>query len=63
MVRGFLDSMGIPTALRSHLAQSVHPFSVGDQAVTVILVPSDKAERAKRLLARRRLRVLRNPLP
>lgn len=55
VVRALLDSEGIPTAIRSHLAQSVHPFSVGDQGETIILVPAPEAEHALRILAGRSL--------
>ena len=53
-MRSVLDSEGIPSALRSNLAPSVHPFSVGYQACGVILVPALEAERARRILAARR---------
>ncbi len=62
VVRALLDSHGIPTALRSNLAQSVHPFSVGDQGETVILVPGDDLERARRVLSGRVARPQR-PVP
>ena len=52
VVRALLDSAGIAAVLRSNLAHSVHPFSVGEQgAVTVLTAPHD-AERARALLAR-----------
>ena len=54
VVRALLDSEGIPTALRSHLAQSVHPFSVGDQGEVLVLVPTSHERSARQLLARRR---------
>ena len=52
VVRSLLESEGIPTLLRSRLAHSVHPFTVGDQGEVVILVPASEAERARLLLAR-----------
>ncbi|MBI2160032.1 MAG: DUF2007 domain-containing protein [Candidatus Rokubacteria bacterium] len=52
VVRSLLESEGIPTLLRSRLAHSVHPFTVGDQGEVVILVPASEAERARRLLVR-----------
>lgn len=52
VVRGLLESEGIPVVLRSRLAHSVHPFTVGDQGEVVILVPEADAPRARRLLAR-----------
>lgn len=59
VVRSVLDSEGIPTALRSNLAPSVHPFSVGDQAAGVVLVPAPEAERARRTLIARRRHLVR----
>ena len=53
-MRSVLDSEGIPSALRSNLSPSVHPFSVGYQACGVILVPAPEAERARRTLTARR---------
>ena len=52
VVRSLFESEGIPALLRSRLAHSVHPFSVGSQGEVVILVPASEAERARRLLAR-----------
>jgi hypothetical protein len=52
VVRGLFESQGVPTLLRSRLAHSVHPFSVGAQGEVVILVPRSEAERSRRLLAR-----------
>jgi hypothetical protein len=54
VVKGLFESEGIPLLLRSRLAHSVHPFTVGAQGEVVILVPSAAAARAARLLARRR---------
>jgi len=52
VVRSLLESEGIPVILRSHLAQSVHPFSVGDQGEVVILAPEPEAPRARVILIR-----------
>lgn len=52
VVKGLLESHGIPTLLRSRLAHSVHPFTVGDQGEVVILVPQDAARRSRVLLRR-----------
>jgi len=52
VVKGLFDSEGIPTLLRSRLAHSVHPFTVGAQGEVVILVPQSEAARAFLLLAR-----------
>lgn len=53
VVRGLLESEGIAAALRSNLAQSVYPFSVGDQAEVTVLVPREEAVRARAVLSRR----------
>ena len=52
VVKGLLESEGIPILLRSRLAHSVHPFTVGAQGEVVLLVPRSAATRATRLLAR-----------
>jgi len=50
VVKGLFDSEGIPSLLRSRLAHSVHPFSVGGQGEVIILVPASEAARSRRLL-------------
>jgi hypothetical protein len=50
VVRSLLESEGIPMLLRSRLAHSVHPFTVGAQGEVVVLVPSSELERATALL-------------
>ncbi len=52
VVRGLLESEGIPTLLRSRLAHSVHPFTVGAQGEVTIFVPPDEVHRSRVLLAR-----------
>ena len=52
VLKGLFESEGIPTLLRSRLAHSVYPFSVGDQGAIVILVPASDAAHARRLLTR-----------
>lgn len=52
VVRGLLESEGIHVVVRSRLAQSVHPFSVGDQGEVVLLVAADDLPRARAMLAR-----------
>ncbi len=54
VVKSLLESEGIPTLLRSRLAHSVHPFTVGAQGEVVILVPPGEVERARVLLQERR---------
>ena len=52
VVRGLLESEGIPVVFRSNIAQSVHPFSVGGQAEVIVLVHADDALRARAVLSR-----------
>jgi hypothetical protein len=52
VVKSLLESHAIPTLLRSRLAHSVHPFTVGAQGEVVIFVPARAAARAARLLFR-----------
>ena len=59
VVKSLFESSDIPTLLRSRLAHSVHPFSVGAQGEVTILVPRDEATRAARLL----VRLVRTPRP
>jgi len=52
VVRALLESVEIPVILRSNLAHSVHPFSVGDQAEVILLVHDTDAARARLILRR-----------
>ncbi len=52
VVRGLLESHGIRVLLRTRLAQSVHPFTVGDQGEVRILVPREALLECRLLLAR-----------
>jgi hypothetical protein len=52
VIKGLLESEGIPTLLKSRIAQSVHPFSVGDQGEIIVMVPAADAPRGRRILAR-----------
>lgn len=53
VVRGLLESEGIHVVLQSRLAQSVYPFSVGDQGEVLLLVAAADLPRARVVLARR----------
>jgi hypothetical protein len=52
VVRGLLESEGIPVVLQSRFAQSVYPFSVGHQAEVVLLVAAADLPRARVVLVR-----------
>jgi hypothetical protein len=52
VIRGLLDASGIASVVRTQLAPSVHPFSVGAQGEVRILVPRVALPEARRLLAR-----------
>lgn len=51
VVKGLFESEGIPVIVRSRIAHSVHPFTVGAQGEVVFLVPRADADRSRRLLA------------
>ncbi len=53
VARGLLESEGIQVVLRSNLAQSVYPFSVGRQAEVILLALQEDAARARSVLTRR----------
>jgi len=52
VVKSLFESEGIPTLLRSRIAHSVHPFTIGAQGEIVVLVPASEAARSRSLLAR-----------
>ena len=52
VVKSLLESEGIPVLLRSRIAHSVHPFTVGAQGEAIVLVPASDAARSRLLLAR-----------
>lgn len=52
VVKSLLEAYGIRVLLRTHVAQSVHPFTVGDQGEVVVLVAEPDAPRARVLMAR-----------
>jgi hypothetical protein len=52
VLKGLFESEGIPTLLRSRLAHSVYPFSIGGQGEVVVLVPASEAALSRRLLFR-----------
>jgi len=51
VVRALLESEGIAAALRSNIAHSVHPFSVGVQGEVIVLTSREDAERARAILS------------
>ncbi len=52
VVKSLLEAYGIRVLLRTHVAQSVHPFTVGDQGEVRILVARAAGPESRRLLAR-----------
>ncbi|HEV8309996.1 MAG TPA: hypothetical protein VGW35_20220 [Methylomirabilota bacterium] len=52
VVKSLLEAYGIRVLLRTHVAQSVHPFTVGDQGEVRILVPRAAVAESRLLLAR-----------
>ena len=51
VVRGLLEAHGIEVLLRTHVAPSVHPFSVGEQGAVQVLVRREVLAQSRRLLA------------
>jgi flagella basal body P-ring formation protein FlgA len=51
VVKSLLDSESIPAVLRSRLAHSVHPFTVGAQGEVTVLVPREELARSQRLIS------------
>ena len=52
VVQSLLEAHGIRVVVRTRIAQSVHPFTVGDQGEVRILVPRAVAPEGRRLLTR-----------
>jgi hypothetical protein len=52
VVRGLLEAHGIEVLLRTHVAPSVHPFSVGDQGAVQIMVRRQALAVSRLLLGR-----------
>lgn len=52
VLKGLFETEGIQCLLRTRLAHSVHPFTVGDQGEVIVLVPESDAPRARLLIAR-----------
>jgi len=50
VVKSLLESEGIPVVLRSRIAHSVHPFTVGAQGEVTVLVPRSELARSVALL-------------
>jgi len=50
VVRGLFESEGIPVIVRSRIAHSVHPFTVGAQGEGPLFVPRADADRSRSLL-------------
>ena len=52
VVRSLLESHGIHVVLRSRIAHSVHPFTVGTQGEIAVLVPARDGRKSLLLLRR-----------
>ena len=50
VIKGLFESEGIPVVVRSRIAHSVHPFTVGAQGEVTLLVPRAHANRSRELL-------------
>ena len=50
VIKGLLESYGIPSLLKSHAAPSVHMFTVDGMGEVKIMVMRSMAEKAKELI-------------
>jgi len=50
VIKGLLESYGIPCFLKSHAAPSVHMFAVDGMGEVKVMVCGSMAEKAKRLI-------------
>ena len=50
VIKGLLESYGIPSFLKSHAAPSVHMFTVDGMGEVKVMVMSSMADRAKELI-------------
>lgn len=50
VIKGLLESYGIPSLLKSHAAPSVHMFTINGMGEVKIMVMRSMAERAKELI-------------
>ena len=54
IIKGLLESQGIPCLLRSNAAPSVHVFTVDGMGEVKVMVNSSSAEKARRLIGDRK---------
>ncbi len=50
VVRGLLESNGIPCLLKSQAAPSVHAFAIDGMGEVLVMVPESAAEEARKLV-------------
>jgi hypothetical protein len=50
VIKGLLESYGIPSLLKSHAAPSVHMFTIDGMGEVKVMVMDSLADRAKRLI-------------
>jgi hypothetical protein len=50
IIRGLLDSFGIPSVIKTHASPSVHVFAVDDLGQVVIFVSEENAAEAQSLI-------------
>jgi hypothetical protein len=53
VIRGLLESFGIPSSLKANAAPSVHMFTYDGMAEVKVMVLESQAEEAKGLIVRR----------
>lgn len=50
VIKGLLESYGIPSLLKSHAAPSVHMFTIDGMAEVKVMVMSSMVDKAKELI-------------
>ena len=50
VIKGLLESYGVPSLLKSNAAPSVHMFTIDGMAEVKVMVMSSMADRAKELI-------------
>ncbi len=50
VIKGLLESNGIPCLFKSHAASSVHAFTVDGMGEVRVMVPEKAADEARRLI-------------
>lgn len=52
LIKGILESSGIPCVLKCHTAMSIHVFTINGMGTVKVMVPDAVAEEARILISR-----------